>query len=215
MSRRVLTYNPKIFSVPDEAAARTIILTPEAGQSTDERWAAETPYLGELFGRTLAPGPDHLVVDYGCGVGRMSRELIRRFGCSVLGVDLSPEMRAMAPGYVQAAAFSVVSPEVFAHMVRCGLVADMAISVWVLQHCLTPFDDLDLLRRSLRPGGRLGVVNNRRRAVPAVEKTWGDDQIDIKSLLRANFATVEEGELDRTVVGRLADVTFRGTYERR
>ncbi|MFV2021177.1 class I SAM-dependent methyltransferase [Micromonospora sp. LOL_023] len=41
------------------------------------------------------PGDDPLVLDAGCGAGRMSQHLADR-GCRVVGVDLSPGMIAMA-----------------------------------------------------------------------------------------------------------------------
>jgi hypothetical protein len=49
-----LTYSRAAFDVPDEAAARRIILTPEFGQDTDERWERETPYLAQLIGASCS-----------------------------------------------------------------------------------------------------------------------------------------------------------------
>lgn len=87
-----LVYLPEIFAVPDEHAAKNIILTPQAGQSPEERWQRETPYLVELVASNMTIAADALVVDYGTGIGRMAKALIERFGCRVLGVDL-PETR--------------------------------------------------------------------------------------------------------------------------
>lgn len=46
-------------------------------------------------GSGSGPGDDPLVLDAGCGAGRMSRYLADR-GCRIVGVDLSPGMIAMA-----------------------------------------------------------------------------------------------------------------------
>ena len=89
-------HRPEIFEVGSIEQARSIILTPD-GASTDQRWAAETPWLVEHFGRQLSPRPDTVLLDYGCGIGRLARPLIERFGCAVLGVDASHSMRLLAP----------------------------------------------------------------------------------------------------------------------
>lgn len=208
-----LTYNPGVFRVPDLAAAKAIILTPEGNQSTDERWVKETPYLSDLLGGTLAVGPNDLFVDFGCGVGRMSKALIDQYGCRVLGVDFSQDMRALAPVYVGSGRFSVVSGDVFADMVDHGLLVDGAISVWVLQHCLEVAKEVALLHRALRSGGRLGVVNTFARVVPTLEKGWASDGADVRALLGEAFLTVEEARLDVDIVGtQIANGSFWGAY---
>ena len=49
----------------------------------------------DAFAEAVTSGDDALVLDAGCGAGRMSRYLAER-GCLVQGVDLSPSMVAMA-----------------------------------------------------------------------------------------------------------------------
>ncbi len=208
-----LTYNPLVFDVPDMEAARRIILTREAGRDTDERWTLETPYLAQLIGDRLQLGPGKLVIDYGCGVGRLSKALIGMFGCAVLGVDISAKMRALAPEYVDAASFSVVSRRVLQLMAERGLRADAAISVWVLQHCLNPAEDIGLIRSALNPQGQFFVANNQRRAVPAVEVRWGDDGQDVAALLAQAMTPEQFGRLDPAAVGQaVSDATFWGLY---
>ncbi len=84
-----LTYNPEIFSVPKLSQAKNIILTAESS-TTEERWKTETPMLSALIAAQNQIGPDTVVLDYGCGIGRMAKELITRHGCRVIGVDISP-----------------------------------------------------------------------------------------------------------------------------
>jgi SAM-dependent methyltransferase len=210
-----LTYNPRIFDVADEAAAKSIILQTTGALDTDQRWRTETPYLAELIGDRIQARPGALIVDYGCGIGRLAKALIERHGCRVLGVDISQDMRALAPPYVASPNFSVVSPEVFSGMVKGGLRVDGAFSVWVIQHCLAPREDLDLIRAGLRSGGRLAMVNMKSRAVPTVEKPWAGDGVDVRQLLGERFTVREEGVLDTAVVGQLiSDVSFWGVYDR-
>lgn len=209
-----LTYNPKIFDVADEQAARRIILTTEGGVGTDLRWENETPYLAELISQKLQLQGGQLVLDYGCGIGRMAKALIERTGCQVLGVDISTDMRGLAPAYVASALFSVVSRRMFEVLVAKGLRVDAAISIWVLQHCLAPAEDIGLMRSSLGDQGRVMVVNNNGRAVPTVEKSWANDSLDIRQCLSAQLAEGEAGQLDASRVGDLvAQHAFWATYK--
>ncbi|MEO8114160.1 MAG: methyltransferase domain-containing protein [Phenylobacterium sp.] len=211
-----LTYNPKVFDVPDETAAKRIILTPDGGLKTSERWETETPYLADLIGERIAAAPGGLVIDYGCGIGRLAKALIARNGWQVLGVDISQDMRALAPPYVASANFSVVSPEVFRTLVAGGLRAEGVFSVWVIQHCLDPQAELELIHSALGDTASLVVVNLKARAVPTVEKLWASDGVDVRQLLAARLAVREEGLLDPAVVGQhISDVSFWGVYDKR
>jgi SAM-dependent methyltransferase len=210
-----LTYNPEFFSAKDAADAREIILTSGGGRNADERWAHETPYLGDLLASQLGVGASSVVVDYGCGIGRMSAELIERLGCTVVGVDISPEMRAMAPDYVKSDAFAVISPAEFHMLVEQGFRADAAISVWVIQHCVRPGEDLDLLKRSLKPGARLGIVNNHGRQVPTKEQAWASDGLSVRALLEERFTEIAAGVLDpEACTPLLSENTFWAVYGR-
>jgi SAM-dependent methyltransferase len=210
-----LTYSRAVFDAPDEDAARRIILTPEFGQGTDERWERETPYLAELTGAELRVQRHGLIIDYGCGLGRLAKTLIERFDCRVLGVDISDRMRGLAPHYVKSQNFSVVSPHVLHSMVANGLRADGALSVWVLQHCLTPAIDIDLVASALKPAAGFFVVNLQGRAVPTEEGRWANDGVDVQALLSERFTRRSVGQLDPTIVPpQTRDMTFWATYER-
>lgn len=210
---RIATYDPTIFEVADIDGARDIILTPLGDQGTDERWTTETPYIAGLIGTALNLQPGSLVLDYGCGIGRVSKALIEAHSCTVLGVDISARMRSLAPQYVDSSGFSVVSRRMLERMAANGFRADAAISIWVLQHCAQPTEDVYLLRSALRAGGRLAVANNEHRAVPAKEIPWVDDGIDVHTLLSSSFNELEFGRLDPHVVGeRIASNTWWGVY---
>jgi SAM-dependent methyltransferase len=189
------TYNPGVFAVGTIEQAKGIILTPE-DSTTEARWRTETGYLAELIESRLALDSASVVLDYGCGIGRMAKELIRRTGCTVLGVDISPDMRALAPRYVESELFSVCSPEVLDSLTQAGLGVDAAISVWVLQHCLQPAIDISRLHDAVRPKGSVFLVNNRGRAVPTVAHGWFDDGMDIRKMMSESFLPVEDGLLE-------------------
>lgn len=210
-----VTYNPHIFDMPNIDMAKQIILTPEAGVETTERWDLETPYVAQLIGEVLQLQPGQLILDYGCGIGRIAKELIARYEVRVLGVDISPNMRAYAPGYVGSPRFSAVSNEVLHGLVDNGLRVDAAFCVWVLQHCVKPGDDIEILRQVLKPGGGLFVMNNEHRAVPTLEVAWANDEVSIRDLLRAAFEPAQEGRPELgPVVPAMALQTFWATYSK-
>ena len=203
-----LTYNANIFDVRNIDEARRIILTDE-GSTTDERWNSETPYLADAIHQTLHITPETVLIDYGCGIGRMAKELIQRHGCRVIGVDISNNMRALAPSYVQSSRFLACSPEMLDAMVARNFVADAAISIWVLQHCLKPAEDIERIHRALVPGGGLFVLNNLYRAVPTREQAWANDGLDIKALVRDRFSLEMEGKpSDEQTPPALRDIIF-------
>lgn len=203
-----VTYNPLVFEQPTEAAAKAIIVTPEGGLSTEHRWEHETPYVAGLIGEQLALQPGELVLDYGCGIGRIARALIERFDVRILGVDISQAMRGLAPAYVASPNFSVVSGEMLRRLVEAGLKADAAIAVWVLQHCVRPQEDIALIREALRGGGRLFVLNNCQRVVPTLEIGWADDYLDIKRLVNEAFSLNDQGQPSSSIGESLASKTF-------
>lgn len=207
-------YYPQVFDAADEAAARAIILTDEGeGADTATRWERETPYLVGLVREHVRLGPESLVLDYGCGIGRMAKALIAATGCRVVGVDISARMRAMAAEHVADERFLAVSPAQLDGMVQHGLRADAALAVWVLQHCLAPAEDIDRLGQALAPQGRMFVLNMPGRAVPAVQGeagaarfVWAADGIDVAALLRKRFAVEAAGEPDMSRVPRMSSI---------
>lgn len=210
-----LTYAPQVFDVPSMEAAREIILTREGAATTDERWTTETPHVADLILEAFGEITDKTVlIDYGCGVGRLSKELIVRHGCSVIGVDISAKMRALAIDYVQSDRFFPCAPEMLDTLVQRGFAADAAFSVWVLQHCFAPSNDVELIRRSLAPGGTLFVVNNTHRAVPTNEG-WADDGVDMKALLGSRFALLSEGvPIIEKIAPKLRGKVFWASFRR-
>lgn len=208
-----LTYNPGIFSVRTQEEAKRIILTAE-NSTTEARWESETPMISELIGRHGGFGPDSVVLDYGCGIGRIAKEIIARHGCSVVGVDISPSMRALSVEYVNSDNFFACSPRSLGVLINGGLRFDGAVSIWVLQHCLKPAEDIGLLRSAIKPGGSLLVVNNIHRAVPTVEKGWANDGIDLRKSLENIFEKqADETLVSPTVPEALSGVTFWAAYK--
>jgi SAM-dependent methyltransferase len=179
-------YRPDMFDVPNMERARKIVVTAEEGTTSDERWVKETDYLINDIGQRLPLRPDSCVLDYGCGPGRLSKALIDKFGCRVVGVDFSQSMRLLAPEYVVSERFNIWSPEVLAKLVAKGFRADFAVSVWVLQHVLDPMDVMRRMSATLKPGGLLYSLNQVARCVPT-DRGWFNDGINVRAGLGQVF----------------------------
>jgi cyclopropane fatty-acyl-phospholipid synthase-like methyltransferase len=205
-------YTPQVFDVRDVEEARRIILTPEAGTTTDTRWERETPWLADRIVACFALTEAHVVIDFGCGLGRMAKALIERTGCWVVGVDMSRSMRQLAPGYVESPRFAAVSPPLLDLMIGRGFRAELAIAIWVLQHVARPDDDVTRLDRVLVPGGGIFVANNLRRAVPT-DRGWAHDGVDVDAVLARKFAPGWRGALPTEIGGdTLPAASFIAAY---
>ena len=206
-------YFPGVFDVATVDDAKRIILGPEDDRTTDERWKLETPYLMDLIAQNMQLTHESVVIDYGCGIGRMSKELIARHGCRVIGVDISASMRAHAERYVGSVKFSTCSPEDL-YQFGTGF-ADAALSIWVLQHCPKVDDDIARLRRALKAAGQLLIVNEKESRIPT-NLGWVADSVDLRKLLVSKFDPDMEERLDPEVVTAVvADRTFWGIYKNR
>lgn len=190
-------YRPQVFDVPDVGAAMAIILTPETGTTTAERWALETPYLVAAIGRELALDAGACVLDFGCGIGRIAKGMIDRYGCRVVGVDISARMRALAPEYVGSARFAAWSPDELDRETAGGFRATHAVACWVIQHVLDPAAELARIAAALAPAGELFLLNQGSRALPS-DRGWLDDGVSVERLLAAHFDIVSVGILPGT-----------------
>ena len=116
-----------------------------------------TAFIGECelrLIRKLVP-PGSTVLDYGCGTGRTTLDLLRR-GCQVTAYDLSVEMQALAYARAQGEGFSaefITDPALLA-----GRQWPLVACVGVLDYYADPLPVLCLLAGYLAPGGRLVVT---------------------------------------------------------
>ncbi len=180
---------PDVFEVKSMQQAMNIILTPEAGTTTAERWEKETKYLVPDIGKRLKLSADTCILDYGCGIGRMAKGLIDAYGCRVIGVDFSDSMRLLAPDYVLSDRFIVWSPGTLDKMLAKGFAVDAAISLWVIQHVFQPMEVIQRISNAIRPGGLLYALNQNVRCVPT-NVGWVNDGFDLRGGLCKVFKEI-------------------------
>lgn len=172
-----------LYDVPDLDTAKRVILT----GNTEYRWQTETHLMATLIG-----DPGAHVFDYGCGVGRIAKELIERWpNVTVVGVDKSEPMRKLAVPYVDSRRFICLAPE---SITEDHSWADTAVAIWALQHIEEIDLALDRIHTALRLGGRLFVAGVSVRLLP-IEGGWRDDGKDVWGLLKKRFKRIGRGPL--------------------
>jgi SAM-dependent methyltransferase len=189
-SRPVPVFRPQAFEVATIEEAMRVTVTTEGEATSKERWEKETPFLVNDISKWLPIDSNSCVLDYGCGVGRISKGLIDKLGCRVIGVDASQSMRLLAPEYVVSERFTVWSPQVLQKLAGKGFRADFAISLWVIQHVLDPVQVIQAINMALRPGGLVYALNQTHRCVPT-DRGWVNDGFDVCSGLRQVFKEEE------------------------
>jgi SAM-dependent methyltransferase len=113
----------------------------------------------------LGAKPGDVVADIGCGTGYFSRRLAKKCspGGRVLGVDIQPEMLDLLTNKMAAAGVTNVVP-VLGIITDPNLPAasvDLAFMVDVYHEFDHPFEMMQAIVKSLKPGGRVVLVEFR------------------------------------------------------
>jgi demethylmenaquinone methyltransferase/2-methoxy-6-polyprenyl-1,4-benzoquinol methylase len=105
----------------------------------------------------LAVGEADTVLDVATGTGLVARELVRRFGCSVVAVDQSPEMLAVAAERTRGLPVRLVEGRAeqlpFADSEFAGLTF-----TYLLRYVDDPAATVRELARVVRPGGMIAML---------------------------------------------------------
>lgn len=188
-----ISYDPQIFNVQNIEQAKKVILSDTEIQTSDERWIEETEFIVGIIEKYKPK----LVVDYGCGIGRVAKNLVDK--CTVMGVEISPTMLTLGLQYVNSPKFIVMGPQGLQALVEGGVKADFVLAAWVLQHCFNPLDDINLIKSILTDDGILLVVNTETRGVPVVG-SFVDDGFDVWTELNKHFLTIKKEKLPETAL---------------
>lgn len=181
-------YLHRAFEPENLTHAKNIVLTPDPDDP--DKFELETNYLMEVLLNLKIITKESIVIDYGCGMGRLSKPIIDIFNCRVLGIDQSPNMLKYADQYVNNKLFKTSCES-------CITNADLLISTFVLQHSEHPEQDIDNFYQMLKQGGIVVLVNEHNRYVPVGLTNdnyviWQDDKIDVIELMRKRFSLIRK-----------------------
>lgn len=172
-----MSYIKEVFDVTTFEHAKHVVLTSDP--DNPKKFDNETNFLINTIAEQNILNPGSTVLDFGCGMGRVSKKLIERFDCNVIGVDISVSMLTFANIYVS-------KPRKFKSMTSYTVpnTIDVVISTFVLQHVENPKTEIDIIYDNLKVGGYLVLVNENKRFVPGdVDSNryivWNDDGFDV------------------------------------
>ena len=122
----------------------------------------------------LEVGPEDLVLDLATGTGAVALELVRRTGCSVVGVDQSPEMLAEARSRISRAGTTRIRlVEGSAELLEF---ADASFDGLTAAYLLRYLSDLPIglqkLARVLKPGAPFALLDFGVPPAPLPHAAW-------------------------------------------
>jgi ubiquinone/menaquinone biosynthesis C-methylase UbiE len=172
-----MAYIKEVFDVTTFEHAKDVVLTPDP--DNPNKFENETNFLTNTIAKQNIISSESIVLDFGCGMGRVSKKLIEKFDCNVIGTDISNSMLTFANLYV-------AKPKKFKPMNSYNMpnTIDVCVSTFVLQHVQDPKTEIDIIYNNLKVGGYLVLVNEPVRFVPSdvdINRyvVWQDDGFDV------------------------------------
>ena len=201
-----MAYVREVFNPATLADAKNIVLSDDP--NNPNKFITETNQLVNVLLDTWLIVENTLVLDFGCGMGRISKQLVDRANCSIIGLDQSEVMLSYAVHYVNNSKFTAVQQYNEIDSI------DIALSILVLQHVEHPLEAIQNIYNVIKPGGYFILVNEPFRLVPSDLTddgwiVWNDDKVDIYSLVASKF--VEVARSDKA--GALHVILFRKDEE--
>lgn len=183
-----IKYNPDFFNPVDLEDAKRIVLGHGISE-TPGKWEIETDWNCKLFKTRKFLNKDSIVLDWGVGIGRLSKMIIDTFGCKVVGVDINSKMLGYATDFVGSDLFSTMTVEEFKTTNTTKFTN--AIAVWALQHSIDPVSDIITIKNSLTLDAEIFVFEERGSCIPIAST---DQTISTPWFLiyRSNFHKLEK-----------------------
>lgn len=185
-----MRYIKEAFDVTTITQAMNVVLSFEADKP--EKFHRETHFLIDTLQNENIITSESTVLDFGCGMGRVSKELVKTFDCTVLGFDISESMKTFATLYVSnPRKFKTISEMPTDNSV------DVCLAVFVLQHVENPQQEIEKIVNTLKPNGYLVLVNEDNRFIPNdVDNKgfviWDNDNFNVFNEIEKHLTKVKE-----------------------
>lgn len=170
--------------------AKDIVLTPDP--ANPNKFEDETNQLINIIANENIISDQKVVLDFGCGMGRVSKQLIERFNCEVIGLDMSIDMLKLATMYV--ANFNkFVTCSSF---IRKGVI-DVCLAAYVLQHVEHPVKEIETIANAVRKDGYFILLNEAEgRLVPGDVRAdnsviWFNDDFNVFTEVEKHFTLIK------------------------
>ena len=184
-----MKYIKEVFDAVTLEQAKNVVLTDDP--NNPNKFEQETKCFIDIINDQNIITPESVVLDFGCGMGRVSRELVKQFNCNVTGVDISVKMLNFAKSYVD-------NPAKFTPLIRHTTLnsIDVCISTFVLQHTENPKREIENIFNVVKPNGYFILLNEQHRFVPGdIDSNnyvvWKDDKFNIFEEVESKFKKIK------------------------
>ena len=185
-----MRYVKEAFDVTTITQAMNVVLSTEVDKP--EKFQKETQYLIDIINNENIITNESTVLDFGCGMGRVSKDIIKKFDCTVLGYDISESMKTFATLYVS-------NPRKFKTISQLpdNNSIDVCLSIFVLQHVENPKQEIENIVNILKPNGHLVLINEDNRFIPSdVDNKgyviWDNDNFNVFTEIEKHLTIVKQ-----------------------
>lgn len=183
-----MPYIKEAFDVFSLEQAKDVVLS--YSHNDEFKFHNETNYFVDTVLEHVDINDETCLLDFGCGMGRLSKEFIDRKNCYVFGIDLSQSMLNYADQYVNNSRKFLPMQAYFLENT-----IDVAICVFVLQHVEFPKKEIDNILNVLKPNGYMVLLNENKRFIPNSLDSenyvvWDDDGFDVEQYINQHVTKV-------------------------
>jgi len=184
-------YIKQVFDPTDLEMAKNICLSKDIRYPN--KFEEETQFLIDFLKNKKLLNSKTYFGDFGCGMGRVSKEIINNFNCNIVGFDISAHMLLLAHQYLEHN--DKFKTQKYKKNYKWNeRQFDIFLASFVLQHSEHPKEDIDFIYNNLKDNGIFILVNENERLVPVdIENgyaVWYDDKINITDLVSNKFKNV-------------------------
>jgi SAM-dependent methyltransferase len=182
-----MAYVKEVFDVKELEHAKHVVLTSDP--KDPGKFERETSAVIKSLKKRKIVNKDSWVMDFGCGMGRVSKAVLEEFDCTVIGVDISPSMLNFAQEYTGSYKFKGAIKWSIPNTI------DVCLAILCIQHTEYPKKEIASIYEALKPKGQLVLINENNRLVPSgVDDkgfvVWNDDGFDVFAEIEKKFKKV-------------------------